>query len=137
MVQCEKTKEGLYMVEITHSQRKMLKHILKAGEKGVRWDKLEEKFKDVATPRQLYELTKTGLLRSFGETGNEWDFYKDFPNLPKADELYATCTEAAKETVKRDDALDRKDRLNLIIGIIGAITGIIGTIMGIIEAVRP
>lgn len=125
------------MVEITYSQRKMLKHILKAGEKGVRWDKLEKKFGEIAAPKELLELTQQGLLKALGANGNEWDLCEGIVNLPESGELYAVCTSNAKETVKRDDTLDKRDTINRVLGILGAITGIIGTVMGIIEALRP
>ena len=130
MVQCEKTKEGLYMVEITYSQRKMLKHILKAGEKGVRWDKLEKKFGEIAAPKELLELTQQGLLKALGVSGNEWDLRGGIVNLPEPCSLYSVCTNRAKETVKRDDALDKRDRISLLLGIIGTIAGIVGAVAG-------
>ena len=131
MVQCEKTKEGLYMVEITYSQRKMLKHILKAGEKGVRWDKLEKKFGEIAAPKELLELTQQGLLKALGASGDEWDLHKPLPNPPKPNELYAVCTITAKSSIERDDELDKQDRDNRIMGIAGVLLGIAGTVLGI------
>ncbi len=118
------------MVEITYSQRKMLKHILKTGKKGVRWDELEKKFGETASPKELLELTQQGLLKALGASGNEWDLREGIVNLPEPCSLYSVCTNSAKEVVKRDDTLDRRDTINLILGIIGAIAGIIGAVAG-------
>jgi len=119
------------MIEITYSQRKMLKHILKAGEKGVRWDELEKKFGEIAASKELLELTQQGLLKALGVSGNEWDLHKDLPNLPDSSELYAVCTITAKGSIERDDELDKQDRDNRIMGIAGVFLGIAGTVLGI------
>lgn len=118
------------MVEITYSQRKILKHILKAGEKGVRWDALEKKLGEIAASKELLELTQQGLLKALGANGNEWDLCEGIVNLPESCELYAVCTSNAKETVKRDNTLDKRDRIDLLIGIIGIIAGIVGAVAG-------
>ena len=117
------------MVEITYSQRKMLKHILKAGKKGVRWDELEKKFGEIAAPKELLELTQQGLLKALGASGDEWDLHKPLPNPPKPNELYAVCTAAAKASIERDDELDKQDRDNRIMGIAGTVLGIAGIVV--------
>lgn len=117
------------MVEITYSQRKMLKHILKAGEKGVRWDELEKKFGEVAAPKELLGLTQQGLLKALGASGNERDLHKNLPTLPDSSELYAVCTIAAKGSIERDEMLDKRDRVNYILGVAGVVLGIAGIVV--------
>lgn len=120
------------MIEMTSSQRKMLAQIQKSKKKGIRWDKLYQKYGDVASYQELRALTQQGLLKIVNASGTEMDVPGRIPNPPKASELYAVCTWTAKDIVKRDRWLTWKERVSFIGGIIGTITGIAGVVLSII-----
>lgn len=120
------------MIEMTSSQRKMLAQIQKSKKKGIRWDKLYQKYGDVASYQELRALTQQGLLKTISANGAEMDVPGRLSNPPKASELYAVCTWTAKDAIKRDRWLTWKGRVSFIGGIIGTITGVAGVVLSII-----
>lgn len=120
------------MIEMTSSQREMLAQIQKSKKKGVRWDKLYQKYGDVASYQELRTLAQQGLLKIVNANGTEMDVSGRLPNPPKANELYAVCTWTARDAVKRDRWLTWKECTSFVLSIIGTITGIAGVVLSII-----
>lgn len=120
------------MIEMTSSQRKMLAQIQKSKKKGIRWDKLYQKYGDVASYQELRTPTQQGLLKTVNANGAEMDVPDKIPNPPKASELYAVYTWTARDVVKRDRWLTWKERVSFVGGIIGTTTGIAGVVLSII-----
>lgn len=119
------------MIEMTSSQRKMLAQIQKSKKKGIRWDKLYQKYGDVASYQELKALTQQGLLKIVNANGTEMDVPGRIPNPPEASELYAVCTWTARDTIERDEQVVRKDWLSRIISVIGVVMGLISLLVSL------